>query len=144
MTSDTQHDATTPSPSADDSADQETGEMAEHRDSSGKPTPQSKPSNGQTKSASNAKDPLRPRRKKARRACYACQRAHLTCGRCLRSHAKSPSCVVNIYETNYLFQATRGRAQDVSSVAYRTSARMACGRKQSICMMLPMMLSCQV
>lgn len=27
------------------------------------------------------KDPLRPRRKKARRACFACQRAHLTCGR---------------------------------------------------------------
>ncbi|KEZ40274.1 Transcription activator of gluconeogenesis [Scedosporium apiospermum] len=26
------------------------------------------------------KDPFRPRRKKARRACYACQRAHLTCG----------------------------------------------------------------
>lgn len=26
------------------------------------------------------KYPLRPRRKKARRACYACQRAHLTCG----------------------------------------------------------------
>ncbi|KAF2670379.1 hypothetical protein BT63DRAFT_454569 [Microthyrium microscopicum] len=34
--------------------------------------------NGQTKS--NAKDPSRPRRKKARRACFACQRAHLTCG----------------------------------------------------------------
>jgi hypothetical protein len=30
--------------------------------------------------ASNAKDPNRPRRKKARRACFACQRAHLTCG----------------------------------------------------------------
>ena len=30
---------------------------------------------------SNAKDPLRPRRKKARRACFACQRAHLTCGK---------------------------------------------------------------
>lgn len=29
---------------------------------------------------SNAKDPSRPRRKKARRACFACQRAHLTCG----------------------------------------------------------------
>jgi hypothetical protein len=28
----------------------------------------------------NAKDPNRPRRKKARRACFACQRAHLTCG----------------------------------------------------------------
>ncbi|KAK7535109.1 uncharacterized protein J3D65DRAFT_556176 [Phyllosticta citribraziliensis] len=33
-----------------------------------------------TKPSSNAKDPLRPRRKKARRACFACQRAHLTCG----------------------------------------------------------------
>lgn len=31
------------------------------------------------KAASNAKDPQRPRRKKARRACFACQRAHLTC-----------------------------------------------------------------
>ncbi|KAL2819912.1 C6 finger domain protein [Aspergillus cavernicola] len=28
----------------------------------------------------NPKDPSRPRRKKARRACFACQRAHLTCG----------------------------------------------------------------
>ncbi|KAF1813451.1 hypothetical protein P152DRAFT_394873 [Eremomyces bilateralis CBS 781.70] len=28
----------------------------------------------------NPKDPTRPRRKKARRACFACQRAHLTCG----------------------------------------------------------------
>lgn len=28
----------------------------------------------------NVKDPSRPRRKKARRACFACQRAHLTCG----------------------------------------------------------------
>jgi hypothetical protein len=27
------------------------------------------------------KDPSRPRRKKARRACFACQRAHLTCGK---------------------------------------------------------------
>jgi len=35
----------------------------------------------------NAKDPLRPRRKKARRACYACQRAHLTCGKC-RFHVR--------------------------------------------------------
>ena len=32
------------------------------------------------KPVSNAKDPNRPRRKKARRACFACQRAHLTCG----------------------------------------------------------------
>lgn len=30
---------------------------------------------------SGDKDPSRPRRKKARRACHACQRAHLTCGK---------------------------------------------------------------
>ncbi len=38
------------------------------------------------------KDPLRPRRKKARRACFACQRAHLTCGMCPsdNSHRFSP------------------------------------------------------
>ncbi|KAF1972629.1 transcription activator of gluconeogenesis [Bimuria novae-zelandiae CBS 107.79] len=44
---------------------------------SGEHSPQTKP-NGTTKS--NTKDPQRPRRKKARRACFACQRAHLTCG----------------------------------------------------------------
>ncbi|EPQ63815.1 Bgt-2581 [Blumeria graminis f. sp. tritici] len=33
-----------------------------------------------TKLKLDPKDPLRPRRKKARRACFACQRAHLTCG----------------------------------------------------------------
>lgn len=38
-------------------------------------------------SKSNAKDPSRPRRKKARRACFACQRAHLTCGMQPRSPA---------------------------------------------------------
>ncbi|KAG0133836.1 hypothetical protein HOY82DRAFT_248819 [Tuber indicum] len=31
-------------------------------------------------SIASSKDPGRPRRKKARRACFACQRAHLTCG----------------------------------------------------------------
>ncbi|KAL8304943.1 hypothetical protein RB597_004081 [Gaeumannomyces tritici] len=35
---------------------------------------------GEVKKKLDPKDPLRPRRKKARRACYACQRAHLTCG----------------------------------------------------------------
>ncbi|PNS14237.1 Transcription activator of gluconeoproteinsis ERT1-1 [Sphaceloma murrayae] len=37
-------------------------------------------SNDETPAKKNAKDPSRPRRKKARRACFACQRAHLTCG----------------------------------------------------------------
>lgn len=39
--------------------------------------------NGITKTKSN--DPTRPRRKKARRACFACQRAHLTCGKSISS-----------------------------------------------------------
>ena len=68
------------SQSPEDSGDQETVEMAEHSEPSGRADSQSLASNGQTKSALNTKDPLRPRRKKARRACYACQRAHLTCG----------------------------------------------------------------
>jgi len=37
--------------------------------------------NSEPKKKYDPKDPLRPRRKKARRACYACQRAHLTCGK---------------------------------------------------------------
>ena len=37
--------------------------------------------NGEPKKKYDPKDPLRPRRKKARRACFACQRAHLTCGK---------------------------------------------------------------
>ncbi|KAI0477473.1 transcription factor [Xylariaceae sp. FL0804] len=45
---------------------------------------------GEVKKKYDPKDPHRPRRKKARRACFACQRAHLTCGderpceRCLK------------------------------------------------------------
>ncbi|KAJ2901385.1 C6 finger domain-containing protein [Zalerion maritima] len=35
---------------------------------------------GEVKKKYDPKDPSRPRRKKARRACFACQRAHLTCG----------------------------------------------------------------
>lgn len=35
---------------------------------------------GEVKKKYDPKDPMRPRRKKARRACFACQRAHLTCG----------------------------------------------------------------
>lgn len=45
-------------------------------------SPNAQAGNGTSQPAkSNAKDPLRPRRKKARRACFACQRAHLTCGK---------------------------------------------------------------
>ncbi|MCJ1374849.1 Transcriptional regulator of nonfermentable carbon utilization [Loxospora ochrophaea] len=80
MTSDAENDGSTPSQSPEDSGDQDTGEMAMQPDHEAKASSQGQSSNGNTKTASNAKDPLRPRRKKARRACYACQRAHLTCG----------------------------------------------------------------
>ena len=43
--------------------------------------------NGEPKKKYDPKDPSRPRRKKARRACFACQRAHLTCG---KHNAPSP------------------------------------------------------
>ncbi|KAK4174594.1 hypothetical protein QBC36DRAFT_191916 [Triangularia setosa] len=43
-------------------------------------TPDGVDASGEVKKKYDPKDPLRPRRKKARRACYACQRAHLTCG----------------------------------------------------------------
>lgn len=73
-------DADDASPSPEYSGDLDEDMAAEQRtEQSGDDSPPQKPTNGQ-KPASNAKDPLRPRRKKARRACFACQRAHLTCG----------------------------------------------------------------
>ncbi|KAJ6113782.1 hypothetical protein N7523_007099 [Penicillium sp. IBT 18751x] len=61
--------------------DRDSADITEHSEAmdSGKDQPNgSKAENG--RKAANAKDPSRPRRKKARRACFACQRAHLTCG----------------------------------------------------------------
>nr|GFD60206.1 hypothetical protein [Tanacetum cinerariifolium] len=66
------------SPSPDFSGDYDEDMAAEQSQKEHKGDEEKKDTNGQTKS--NAKDPLRPRRKKARRACFACQRAHLTCG----------------------------------------------------------------
>ena len=72
MASSDQDDDRSRSPTPDESGGEEEGntDMSEQKQD-GK-----KPSNG----TSNSKDPNRPRRKKARRACFACQRAHLTCG----------------------------------------------------------------
>ncbi|KAF7717634.1 Transcription activator of gluconeogenesis acuK [Penicillium ucsense] len=61
-----------------DSAD--VTEHSEHFDPLGDRSRQSDGKNENGQKAANAKDPSRPRRKKARRACFACQRAHLTCG----------------------------------------------------------------
>lgn len=46
----------------------------------GSASPDSSPAKDKPTAASKSKDPSRPKRKKARRACAACQRAHLTCG----------------------------------------------------------------
>lgn len=46
--------------------------------------------NGEIKKKYDPKDPSRPRRKKARRACFACQRAHLTCGMYPSRRLQSP------------------------------------------------------
>ena len=70
------------SPSPEPGIDFESGIMAETKteraSSEEKTPPQSGSESKPTKP--NSKDPSRPRRKKARRACFACQRAHLTCG----------------------------------------------------------------
>ncbi|OJD31438.1 transcription factor [Diplodia corticola] len=81
-------DAEDASPSPEYSGDQDGSDMADQKDqraSSDAPSTNNSTNNSNTASAAasakpNAKDPLRPRRKKARRACFACQRAHLTCG----------------------------------------------------------------
>ncbi|KAF1912042.1 hypothetical protein BDU57DRAFT_77087 [Ampelomyces quisqualis] len=70
-------DAGHASPSPEYSPDPDDDMAAEHRTDDGSPPPKT---SSAPKTAAAAKDPLRPRRKKARRACFACQRAHLTCG----------------------------------------------------------------
>jgi hypothetical protein len=67
-------DEASPSPeySGDDMAAEQTAD---------RPDGDASPDNKTANAKANAKDPLRPRRKKARRACFACQRAHLTCGK---------------------------------------------------------------
>ena len=49
----------------------------------------------------NAKDPNRPKRKKAKRACFACQRAHLTCGKLVLNDTRlSQLCLTRVQEMN--------------------------------------------
>ncbi|KAL8715899.1 MAG: hypothetical protein Q9220_000566 [cf. Caloplaca sp. 1 TL-2023] len=62
------------SPSPDDSGDPDTAEMADDGEDVSKSGSQAQSGNGQPKSSSNAKDPTRPRRKKARRDERPCQR----------------------------------------------------------------------
>ena len=91
-------DGTSRSQTPEDSGDQAAGNMIKVE---GQDKPASngdhknKESSEQSRKVSNAKDPSRPRRKKARRACFACQRAHLTCGMLLPIPHYSPALLVN-------------------------------------------------
>lgn len=76
-------DAKNGSPGLDPSGgDRDSADITEHSEQfdpgKDKTNGDGKAENG--RKSTNAKDPSRPRRKKARRACFACQRAHLTCG----------------------------------------------------------------
>ncbi|KAJ5102793.1 hypothetical protein N7532_003322 [Penicillium argentinense] len=72
-------DAKNGSPAAEE--DRDSADITEHSETMGSGRDNT---NGEAKEngrkSTSAKDPSRPRRKKARRACFACQRAHLTCG----------------------------------------------------------------
>ncbi|KAJ9605257.1 Transcriptional regulator of nonfermentable carbon utilization [Cladophialophora chaetospira] len=74
MTASDVEDGLSPSGSPEDSGT----ELAQENMAEGQKGVTNKQQNGSK--AANLKDPSRPRRKKARRACFACQRAHLTCG----------------------------------------------------------------
>lgn len=115
MTASDVEDGRSRSASPDDSAtEQVANDMAEPQTKDEKP----KQANGTP--STNAKDPSRPRRKKARRACYACQRAHLTCGMCYVQSDRP----TNQDSLLTLPQVTSDRAKDVSNVASRMPARM--------------------
>lgn len=67
-------------------SENEYDEPEAHKDDDDKMAEQNATSdaNSDNKKKYDPKDPARPRRKKARRACFACQRAHLTCGKLAR------------------------------------------------------------
>ena len=69
-----------PATSADRNASEDIDEIADRATGNGGGNSAGPTGNGNGPKKSSSKDPSRPRRKKARRACFACQRAHLTCG----------------------------------------------------------------
>ncbi|KAK3381348.1 hypothetical protein B0H63DRAFT_396880 [Podospora didyma] len=83
---------------------------------------------GQPKKKYDPKDPLRPRRKKARRACFACQRAHLTCGderpcqRCIKRNL-ADACQDGVRKkAKYLHDAPADALRPVLGPNYNPSA----------------------
>ncbi|EPE03903.1 transcription factor [Ophiostoma piceae UAMH 11346] len=80
------------------------------------------------------KDPLRPRRKKARRACFACQRAHLTCGderpcqRCIK-RGLAEGCQDGVRKkAKYLHDAPAEALRPVLGPNYNAPASSTSGR----------------
>jgi hypothetical protein len=81
--SDNEYDDREPQHREDDDDDEKMADSSSNnnnKNSSSKTPPDGADINGEPKKKYDPKDPMRPRRKKARRACFACQRAHLTCG----------------------------------------------------------------
>lgn len=89
------------------------------------------------------KDPLRPRRKKARRACFACQRAHLTCGMfshvidnfaCVVESPCSPivsdSCLLLWVDDFPTIKLTFNRRRETVSTLYQTQSRRCMPRRR--------------
>lgn len=97
--------------------DADDDKMAEHATSSDH--------NGEAKKKYDPKDPLRPRRKKARRACYACQRAHLTCG----THPPKQALLSLTCKLTRIVQEMKGRVSAASSAASQMPVRTASARK---------------
>ena len=64
----------------DDDEDEDMAAEQKSESRSGPASPAAHPKKKKPATSSSVKDPTRPRRRKARRACQHCQRAHLTCG----------------------------------------------------------------
>ncbi|KAI7110413.1 hypothetical protein KC339_g62 [Hortaea werneckii] len=126
-------DAEDGSPSPEPGTEQESGIMAEENATKEEraSTEEKSPSkdgnnnnNGNQSSKSNSKDPSRPRRKKARRACFACQRAHLTCGderpclRCIKRGLQD-QCHDGVRKKANGSRSTASRAEWLAGIATR-------------------------
>ena len=80
MSLDARDVSSSPEPGIDQDSSMMADDKADRASSTEEKSPSQRSNDAKPASKSNAKDPGRPRRKKARRACFACQRAHLTCG----------------------------------------------------------------
>ena len=110
------------SESSDDSDSQDSDDMGIPTTDPKGNVPARKVNEDKVKKAAN-KDPNRIKRKKARRACENCQRAHLTCSKFL-THLVP----ILLYSEAYNQQVTSGLAKDAAT---RRFARTERGRRQS-------------